>query len=203
MRDPGLVRAAQPLTRGAQYLADRYRLRVPAWELDLLSEPLVPAPAHALPIEYWSGPTRDPAARIGGRPVRGFGFNERTWVFARDFELVDVLRDTLRHLPEGAFPAGSPGPLALSRPGLGGRRLPQPRRPRRARASTCARACARTSSSSPSRIAGTCGRSSTISTRRCSCGRLESRPHHRDRRAARVAPQRRWTLRPTSMGSAA
>jgi hypothetical protein len=46
--------------------------------------------------------------------VRGLGFHERTWVFGRDYELVDVLRGTLRHLPEGAFPAGSPGPLALS-----------------------------------------------------------------------------------------
>ena len=78
-------------TRGARYLADRYRLRVPAWQLDVFSEPLVPAPAHALPIEYWSGPTRIQGI-MAGQPVRGFGFHERTLVFARDFELVDVLR---------------------------------------------------------------------------------------------------------------
>ncbi len=113
VRDPDLVRARSRMSRGAQYLADRYRLVIPAWELDLLSEPLVAAPAHDLPIEYWSGPTRIQGT-VGGRPVRGLGFNERTWVFARDFELVDVLRDTLRHLPEGAFPVGSPGPLKLS-----------------------------------------------------------------------------------------
>ncbi|MBX3026559.1 secreted hydrolase [bacterium] len=113
VRDPGRVRPRSRLTRGAQYLADRYRLIVPAWELDVCSEPLVPAPAHVLPIEYWSGPTRVRGA-VGGRPVRGLGFHERTWVFARDFELVDVLRGTLRHLPADAFPAASPGPLALS-----------------------------------------------------------------------------------------
>lgn len=113
VRDPDLVRPRSRMTRGAQYLADRYRLLIPAWELDVLSEPLVPAPAHALPIEYWSGPTRVHGT-VGGRPVRGLGFNERTWVFARDFELVDVLRGTLRHLPPDAFPAGSPGPLALA-----------------------------------------------------------------------------------------
>ena len=113
VRDPGLVRARSRMSRGAQYMADRYRLVIPAWELDVSSEPLVPAPAHDLPIEYWSGPTRIQGT-VGGRPVRGLGFNERTWVFARDFELVDVLRDTLRHLPEGAFPIGSPGPLRMS-----------------------------------------------------------------------------------------
>ncbi|MFN8640878.1 MAG: secreted hydrolase [Candidatus Binatia bacterium] len=113
VRDPGLVRPRSRLTRGPQYLADRYRLLIPAWELDVVSTPLVPAPAHVLPIEYWSGPTRI-AGTVGGRPVRGLGFNERTWVFARDFELVDVLRGTLRHLPADAFPAGSPGPQALA-----------------------------------------------------------------------------------------
>ena len=113
VRDPNLVRPRSRISRGAQYLGDRYRLLIPAWELDVLSETLVPAPAHVLPIEYWSGPTRVHGT-VGGRPVRGLGFNERTLVFARDFELVEVLRGTLRHLPSDAFPAGSPGPLALA-----------------------------------------------------------------------------------------
>lgn len=113
VRDPGHVPPRYPLTRGAKYFADRYRLGIPAWELEVESEPLVAAPAHALPIEYWSGPTRV-HGRMGGQPVRGFGFHERTLALARDFELVDVLRGTLRHLPEGAFPAGSPGPLGLA-----------------------------------------------------------------------------------------
>jgi hypothetical protein len=42
-----------------------------------------------------------------GRSVTGFGFHERTLPFARDFELVDVLRGSLRHLPADAFPGGS------------------------------------------------------------------------------------------------
>jgi predicted secreted hydrolase len=113
VRDPGLVRPMYSLSRGAKYFADRYRLRVPAWELDLTSTPLVAAPAHRLPIEYWSGPTRI-AGTLAGRPVSGFGFNERTLAFTRDFELVDVLRSTLRHLPPDAYPAASPGPLVLA-----------------------------------------------------------------------------------------
>lgn len=113
VRDPGHVQPMYSLTKGAKYFADRYRLRVPAWELDLFSEPLVAAPAHNLPIEYWSGPTRVQGI-MAGRPVRGFGFHERTFAFTRDFELVDVLRGTLRNLPDAALPPGSPSPLALA-----------------------------------------------------------------------------------------
>ena len=113
VRDPGQVRPMYSLARGAKYFADRYRLRVPAWELDLTSAPLVPAPAHRLPIEYWSGPTRIEGT-LAGRAVRGFGFHERTFAFTRDFELVDVLRSTLRHLPAEAYPDASPGALVLA-----------------------------------------------------------------------------------------
>lgn len=102
VRDPGIVPPRFRLTDGGQYLADAYRLRVPAWDVDLVSRPLVPAPAHAFPIEYWSGPTAIRGTR-DGRPVDGFGFHERTYVFARDFELVDVLRGTLHHLPAAAL----------------------------------------------------------------------------------------------------
>jgi hypothetical protein len=113
VRDPGIVRPMYALSRGAKYFADRYRLRAPALELDVVSEPLVAAPAHALPIEYWSGPT-SVRGTMAGRPVSGFGFHERTFAFTRDFELVDVLRNTLRHLPADAFPADSPGGQTLA-----------------------------------------------------------------------------------------
>jgi predicted secreted hydrolase len=113
VRDPERVRPSRPLTRGAKWMTDGYRLRVPAWELELTSTPLVPAPAHLFPIEYWSGPTRIEGT-LGEQPLRGFGFHERTHVFARDFELVEVLRQTLRHLPPDSLPAGSPPPLTLA-----------------------------------------------------------------------------------------
>ncbi|MET0153831.1 MAG: hypothetical protein ABW298_14645, partial [Candidatus Binatia bacterium] len=73
--------------------------------LDLVSEPFVAAPAHAFSIEYWSGPTRL-TGTLDGTPVSGFGFDERTRVFCLDFEIVEVLRETLRHLPAAALPAG-------------------------------------------------------------------------------------------------
>jgi hypothetical protein len=87
-----------------KYFSDGYRLYVPSWSLDLVSEPLVAAPAHELPIVYWNGPTRL-AGTLDGVPVSGFGFDERTHALFRDFELVDVLRETLRRLPATALAA--------------------------------------------------------------------------------------------------
>ncbi len=110
VRDPGLIRPRFSLTRAAKYFTDCYRLRIPACELDIHSEPLVAAPAHAFPIEYWSGPTRL-RGTMQGREVTGFGFHERTLVFARDFELIDVLRSSVRHLPSAVLAPSTPGPM--------------------------------------------------------------------------------------------
>jgi predicted secreted hydrolase len=113
VRDPGLVRPRLALGRTAKYFTDCYRLRVPAWELDVSSTPLVAAPAHAFPIEYWSGPTRL-RGTMRGREVTGFGFHERTLAFTRDFELIDVLRASVQHLPAELFPPDAPGPAATA-----------------------------------------------------------------------------------------
>jgi hypothetical protein len=103
VRDP--EPGAAPYSPAARkYFSDRYRLYVPSWSLDLVSEPLVAAPAHALPMAYWNGPTRL-AGTLDGVPVSGFGFDERTYALSRDFELVDVLRETLRRLPATALAA--------------------------------------------------------------------------------------------------
>jgi predicted secreted hydrolase len=113
VRDPGLVRARLGLAGRVAYFTDAYRLRIPAWSLDVRAEPLVAAPVHGFPIEYWSGPTRL-RGTMDGQAVAGFGFHERTLPFVRDFELVDVLRASVRHLPAEAFPLGTPGPLATA-----------------------------------------------------------------------------------------
>jgi hypothetical protein len=112
VRDPEIVMPRAPLA-GAKYFADRYRLRVPAWGLDLLSEPCVTAPAHAFPVDYWSGPTRLTGI-LDGAPVSGFGFDERTRIYGRDFEIVEVLRETVRHLPAAALPVDGPDGTALA-----------------------------------------------------------------------------------------
>jgi len=74
---------------------------------------MVAAPAHAFPIEYWSGPTRLEGT-MQGKTVHGLGFHERTLPFTRDFELIEVLRASLRHLPPEAFPPNGPTPSAAA-----------------------------------------------------------------------------------------
>ena len=112
VRDPRAGAAADSL-ESARYFADCYHLSVPAWRLDLISEPMFAAPAHELPIPYWSGPTAV-TGTLDGVPISGFGFYERTHALFRDFELVDVLRGSLRHLPAAALTAGGLDAVALA-----------------------------------------------------------------------------------------
>ena len=74
----------------ARYMPDRHRLTSRALGLDLVGEPLVPAPAHALPLEYMEGPYRY-RGTLRGEPVSGFAFYERSLALYRDWELADVL----------------------------------------------------------------------------------------------------------------
>ncbi len=113
VRDPDEVKPLLRLASGARYFTDRYRLLVPAWNLELVSEPIVSTPAHRLPIEYWSGPTRV-VGSWDDTAVRGLGFHERTMVFARDFELVEVLRQSVRSLSAEEFEKGSRGALGVA-----------------------------------------------------------------------------------------
>ena len=71
-------------------MPDRHRLTSRKLDLDLEGEPLVAAPAHALPIEYMEGPYRYHGS-MRGRPVSGFAFYERSIAMYRDWELVEVL----------------------------------------------------------------------------------------------------------------
>lgn len=79
----------RPPSRG-RYMPDRHRIRCAALGLDILGEPLVAAPAHALPIEYMEGPYRY-RGTLAGEAVTGFAFNERSLAMYRDWELVKVL----------------------------------------------------------------------------------------------------------------
>lgn len=90
----------------ARYYVDGYRLLVPSWALDLVSEPLVTCAGHADPQRSWSGPTRV-RGTLGGRAVTGFGFHERTHALSRDFEIAEVLRRSLARLSAETAP-GAP-----------------------------------------------------------------------------------------------
>ncbi len=90
VRWPGSIHTLVPPPSAARYMPDRHRLTSQQLELDLTGEPLVPAPAHGLPIDYMEGPYRY-RGTLHGKPVSGFAFYERTLAMHRDWELVDVL----------------------------------------------------------------------------------------------------------------
>src|SRR5580704_3749257 len=73
-----------------RFMSDRHRLQCASLQLDLTGEPMVPAPAHGLPIEYMEGPYRY-RGTLRGEPVSGFAFYERSLALYRDWELIDVL----------------------------------------------------------------------------------------------------------------
>jgi hypothetical protein len=90
VRWPESVRQLMRPPVAGRYLPDRHTLTSKTLDLELTAEPLVPVPAHALPIEYMEGPARFNGT-MGGQPVSGFGIWERSLALYRDWELLDVL----------------------------------------------------------------------------------------------------------------
>jgi hypothetical protein len=82
-------------------MPDRHRITCATLQLDISGEPLVPAPAHGLPIEYMEGPYRY-RGTLWGEPVTGFAFNERSLALYRDWELVEVLATTVANVEDAA-----------------------------------------------------------------------------------------------------
>jgi len=78
-------------------MPDRHRITCDTLQLDVVGEPLVPAPAHGLPIEYMEGPYRY-RGTLRGQPVTAFAFNERSLALYRDWELVEVLATTVANI---------------------------------------------------------------------------------------------------------
>lgn len=90
VRWPESIRTLVPPPAAVRYMPDRHRLTSCELGLDLAGEPLVPAPAHGLPLEYMEGPYRY-RGTLRGKPVSGFAFYERSLALYRDWELADVL----------------------------------------------------------------------------------------------------------------
>ena len=97
VRWPESVPTLVPPLAAARYMPDRHRLTSRKLDLELTGEPLVEAPAHALPIEYMEGPYRY-RGTMRGRPVSGFAFYERSIALYRDWELVEVLASAVENL---------------------------------------------------------------------------------------------------------
>lgn len=89
VRWPDSVRTLVPPPAKARYMPDRHRLTSRKLDLDLTGEPLVAAPAHALPIEYMEGPYHYRGS-FRGQPVSGFAFYERSLALYRDWELAEI-----------------------------------------------------------------------------------------------------------------
>jgi hypothetical protein len=86
---PQSVSPLVPPPAAVRYMPDRHRLTSRKLDLDLTGEPLVAAPAHALPIEYMEGPYRY-RGTMRGEPVSGFAFYERSLALYRDWELAEI-----------------------------------------------------------------------------------------------------------------
>jgi predicted secreted hydrolase len=89
VRWPEPIRTLVPPPVATRFMPDRHRLTSRKLELELTGEPLVPAPAHALPLEYMEGPYRYRGSQRG-IPVTGFAFYERTLALYRDWELAEI-----------------------------------------------------------------------------------------------------------------
>jgi predicted secreted hydrolase len=89
VRWPESVSPLVPPLSAIRYMPDRHRLTSRKLDLDLTGEPLVAAPAHALPIEYMEGPYQYHGT-LRGQPVGGFAFYERSLALYRDWELAEV-----------------------------------------------------------------------------------------------------------------
>jgi hypothetical protein len=111
-----------------RFMPDRHRLQCPSLQIDLTGEPMVPAPAHGLPIEYMEGPYRY-RGTMRGEPVSGFAFYERSLALYRDWELIEVLASAVENLsaadPQLAEAVNQLRPLIASRNRAQGRKLLQ------------------------------------------------------------------------------
>jgi predicted secreted hydrolase len=89
VRWPESVKTLVPPPSAVRYLPDRHRLISRTLDFDLTGEPLVPAPAHALPLEYMEGPYVY-RGTYRGEPVSGFAFYERSLALYKDWELAEI-----------------------------------------------------------------------------------------------------------------
>jgi len=101
VRDPGHVRPLLRLSRGPCYMPYTYRMRIPAMRLEVEAVPFVDTPVQRMPIEYWTGPV-SLQGTMAGASVDGVGFDERSQVWCRDFEIAEVLRVCVERLPGGS-----------------------------------------------------------------------------------------------------
>jgi predicted secreted hydrolase len=90
VRWPDKIRSLARPPSPHRYMPGRHSITSAKLDLELTGEPLVHAPAHALPIEYLEGPYLYHGT-MAGKPVTGVALFESSDPMYRDWELVDVL----------------------------------------------------------------------------------------------------------------
>lgn len=105
VRWPDHVPTAFPPLSPNRYLTGEHVIEVPSWDLRLVGSPITAVPAHALPVEYTSGPVAY-AGTLLGQPITGFGHAEHRAAMYRRWELARVLTTTVDGLPDTAFVPG-------------------------------------------------------------------------------------------------
>ncbi len=96
------VKPLMPARSDVLYFPNRHRLSSASLDLQLEADPIVNAPLLAFPVEYMHGPVWLKGT-LKGQPIKGIGSFEMTLHLYRDFELVTVLSDSVRHLPSAAI----------------------------------------------------------------------------------------------------
>lgn len=96
------VKPLMPARSDVLYFPNRHRLSSASLDLQLEAKPVVKAPLLAFPVEYMHGPVLLNGT-LKGEPVNGIGSFEMTLHLYRDFELINVLYDSVKHLPSAAI----------------------------------------------------------------------------------------------------
>jgi hypothetical protein len=96
------VKPLMPARSEVLYFPNRHRLSSASLDLQLEAEPVVKAPLLAFPVEYMHGPVLLNGT-LQGKPFKGIGSFEMTLHLYRDFELITVLSDSVKHLPPQAI----------------------------------------------------------------------------------------------------
>jgi len=96
------VKPLLPARSEVLYFPNRHRLSSASLDLELDVEPIVRAPLLAFPVEYMHGPVLLNGT-MAGQPIKGVGSFELTLHLYRDFELLTVLSDSVKHLPPAAI----------------------------------------------------------------------------------------------------
>jgi predicted secreted hydrolase len=96
---------AGPIFRTApknSYVPNAVRLTVPEWDADLVIAHVLEDNTQAVFVEYFFGPV-EITGKVRGKEVYGLGFLEGTKLYYQEHEFIEMIRNTLKNLPDQAF----------------------------------------------------------------------------------------------------